>query len=407
MVTALRIAGFYIKKKTKDPRWWSVAVIMPLVVLFLLGFGFSVFFEDGVMMEPFEVLLINQDTHSIISMIETQLLADESLGRLVTITPIDDPVSARQELSAGNIAAVIILPKGMITALEAGENREISLWLNPNKPFEGRLVKGIMEHFMKSVSGGQSAVYTVWDYFGELGFDVTEKNRKIQPVMQDITLRAYRTRDQLLDTEVLEDFKTMEPHQYYATAMLVLFVMFLGLQESREWLKERKSGIRTRMQMAGVSPGTYLQAQFWRIFFLAGLQTLIFTGIMIYLAIFPKEQAGWFLALYGSMTFLVTGLALLLGVWVREEESYQVLLNSLLLLVALLGGGLIPLHYMPEFLSNIARGTIHYWMLIGTDAILGNELSVVRNITGGMLVLGIMTLSLSRLLAGKEHFQWS
>lgn len=402
MKTALKLAGFHIIQKLKKPGWWIISILLPILMIFLLAAGFSGFFEEGLFLEPFEVVMINQDTHPVIQMIEEQLIMDDQLGRLVILTPMTDEAAALNRLQKREITAVVILPEGMISALEAGDNREIRLLLNPDKPFEGRLVRGIMEHFMKSVSGGQSAVYTVWDYYGEIGLDTSVRNQKINPVIQDITLRAYRIRDQLIVPVILPDLKNMDPVHYYSTAMIVLFVMFLSLQESRLWLIENQQGLKGRLLMTGISRPAYMTAQFLRIFCLAVTQTIILSGILLAFKIVPWELTGGLMSLYTSMIYFTSSLALLLGITVKEEESYQVLLNSVLLLGALLGGGLIPLHYMPVWMQRTAQLTINYWVLNGSFALLNDEVQRSLLITLGMLLAGSVTLIISARMMGRQ-----
>ncbi|MDW7671068.1 MAG: ABC transporter permease [Bacillota bacterium] len=402
MKTALKLAGFHIVQKLKKPGWWIISILVPLLMIFLLAAGFSGFFEEGLFLEPFEVVLINQDTHPVIQMIEEQLIMDDQIGRLVVLTPMTDEEAARNRLQKREITAVVILPEGMISALEAGDNREIELLLNPDMPFEGRLVRGIMEHFMKSVSGGQSAVYTVWDYYGKIGLDTSARSQKINPVIQDITLRAYRTRDQLIEPVILPDLKNMDPIQYYGTAMIVLFVMFLSLQESRLWLNENQHGLKGRLLMTGISRPAYMAAQFLRIFFLAVIQTMTISGILLAFKVVPWELTEGMIFLYGGMIFAASSLALLLGIIVKEEESYQVLLNSVLLLGALLGGGLIPLHYMPVWMQRTAQITINYWVLTGSFALLNGEVQRLLWITLGLILVGSVTLIISLMMMGRQ-----
>lgn len=403
MSNVIDLSLFHLKQKMKQPRWWFAAVILPIVMMFLLGAGFAGFFEEGVWLDPFEVVLVNKDEHTIMQITEQQLLEDEALARLVTITLAETEEEGYALMEEQQAAALVLVPEGMIQTLEAGGNKELHLVLDPSQPFEGQLVKTIMEHSMKSVSGGQSAVYAVWNYYEKIGLTREQREEKIMPVMQEITFRAYRIRNQLLEPLVLEDMRGFSPIQYYGTAMLVLFLLFLAISESREWLRERSAGITQRILMSGISTHHYLGVQFLRVFFIAILQSFLLSSLLWFLLEAESSMLLWYVLLFAGFLFLLSSASLLLGVLIQQEETYQTSLTGLLLIGALVGGGLIPLHYLPDFIKPLSWITPHYWMLTASFHMQLGMVTQVLQITAGFFLAGMGMIVLANGIFRKNQ----
>lgn len=408
MSKVLGLALCHLKQKIKQPGWWLAAMVLPILMMFLLGAGFAGFFEEGVWLDPFDVILVNEDDHTIMQLTQQQILNDEALSRLVTISLAQTEAQGYELMEEQQAAALVLIPEGMIRTLEAGDNKELLLVLDPAQPFEGQLVKTIMEHSMKSVSGGQSAVYAVWNYYEKLGFSQAQREEKIVPVMEEITFRAYRIRNQLLEPLVIEDMRGFGPIQYYGTAMLVLFLLFLAVAESREWLRERATGITQRILLSGMSTWQYMGVQFFRVFFAAILQSLVMAGFLWHLLSAEASMLIWFVGLYVSFLVLLSSLSLLVGVCIQQEETYQTSLTGILLISALVGGGLIPLHYLPDFLRPFSWLTPHYWMLTASFQFqLGNVSDVQKMALGFCLLGGAMVFLAGRLFRNKQEVEAS
>ena len=387
----------------KQPAWWITAIVMPVMMMGLLGAGFAGLFEAGIWLQPFEVILVNEDDHVMMQLTQDHLLHDEAIGRLVTITVAASEEEGLQLMTAREAAALVIIPQGMIQTLEAGENKALRMVLDPQQSFEGQLVTKILEHAMKSISGGQSAVYTVWHYYQRLGLPQHERTEKINQVMQEMTLRAFRIRGQLLAPEVLVDMKSFGTFAYYGTAVMVLFILFLAVTDSRQWLQERQSGINHSMSLGGMTPAEIMGLQMARLFSMATIQTSFLAAFLWYIQKDRGISLAGFIALYASLVVLVSSISLLMGVWIRQEDTFQTMLSGLLLSSGLLGGGLIPLHYLPDFVRPLSRLTPHYWMLTASLQLQAGDGKGVAEVVVGFLLVSGGLLGLAMLLEQKQQ----
>jgi ABC-2 type transport system permease protein len=71
---------------------------------------------------------------------------------------------------------------------------------------------------------------------------------------------------------------------------------------------------------------------------------------------------------FAFLVLFITGaitVSLLLTLIIRKEEELMLFLSVYIFLSAIVGGSIIPIHYMPESMKNIAKWTPNYFGIKG------------------------------------------
>jgi len=79
-----------------------------------------------------------------------------------------------------------------------------------------------------------------------------------------------------------------------------------------------------------------------------------------------------------------TGLGILVAALARSEEQVSGLSTLLILTLAALGGAMVPLFVMPDFMQTAARITPHAWALLGYQKLIvagGSTRDILPHVT--------------------------
>ncbi|GAB3044464.1 ABC transporter permease [Virgibacillus ainsalahensis] len=173
------------------------------------------------------------------------------------------------------------------------------------------------------------------------------------------------------------------PYGYQYFGILLLFV---GIRLATIMLEDRSKGVVKRLAVAPVTHFQYLSQNLLAYVFILILQCIIvvYGGVL-----FGHElyQPGWLLLLYVSFSF--TSLAIALA-WIsiyRNKDTSFLIYMSLIILVVLVSGIIVPLEMFPDLLKRIAVIFPTYWLVEGLDWIVFGE-----SVSEFLLINGVLWL---------------
>ncbi|MBV9995794.1 MAG: ABC transporter permease [Caulobacteraceae bacterium] len=161
---------------------------------------------------------------------------------------------------------------------------------------------------------------------------------------------------------------------YYAGAVTILFALFTAMHGALTLIEERRSGIADRI-LAG-------QAGLWPVV-TGKLLFLIAQAAVQAAAIFATAQLVYdvpvvqHLALWLATTFALGlcagGLALAMVSVCRTREQAQMLSTFVILILAAIGGSMVPRFLMPPWLQTVGWLTPHAWVIDAYQGLLWRD----------------------------------
>jgi ABC-2 type transport system permease protein len=92
-----------------------------------------------------------------------------------------------------------------------------------------------------------------------------------------------------------------------------------------------------------------------------------------------------------SLNILIAGFIAFLYTFIQTERQAGALMSSVIVVMALLGGSMIPISNFPPFVQKISRFTVNYWGLEAFQKnIMREPVSQILVIVLGMLVVGLL-----------------
>lgn len=339
---ALTIASNSLRRLFRDRTNIFFIFVLPIVLILVLGLVFGTGFTS-------RVALITPDGDD---------LADEIADRISSSTAfetidVDDVEAARARLRRNDIDAVIVIPDGYRDAPLDGDTVEIAYYSTPSGG--GFDVRSVVE----AAIAEQAAVIRAARFAAETtGTD---------PATALETARLVQRSIATIGTELEGEASSGSGGQFDlgAAQQLLLFMFLTALTSSTALIQSRRLGVSHRMLSTPTTAGTIIGGETLGRFLVVMLQ-----GVFIVVAagvLFDVEWGDPVAAILVVTAFALTGTGagMLLGsAFSNEQQAGGVAIFGALMLAAL-GGSMVPLEVFPDTMVTIAHFTPHAW---GNDA---------------------------------------
>jgi len=183
---------------------------------------------------------------------------------------------------------------------------------------------------------------------------------------------------------------------YYAGAVGILFLMYSAMHSAMTLIDERQNGITERILQGEAGIGPILAGKF--IFLL--LQGILQVSLIFLLAwlVYGVEVFGhlpqW-LAITVAAAAASAGLGLALSAFCRTRQQAQTLSTFLVLVLAALGGSMVPRFMMPEWLQDLSWIIPNAWVIEAYHGLLWRNAGWDDLFPAIMVMLGFTALSLA------------
>lgn len=274
------------------------------------------------------------------------------------------PAQARERVEQGLLTAFIIIPEGFAEAHAHNTKvapAQLELGVDPRRRAEAGMLQGLL---IEHAFGGLDSV---------------------QPIELEVT-------------EIRRQSAVEEPPSPYTvtfTQGIIWAVIACAATFGVSLVNERQQGTLLRLCVAPIG----------RRYVLAGKALACMTAIVIVslalLAIavlgFDVRPNSWPLVAMAIAGLAVgfVGLMMLLAVIGRTAQSAAGLSWAVLMVLAMLGGGMLPLFMMPEWLQNLALASPVSWGLLALEGAIWRGWSLQEMLvpTGALVGLGIVSFA--------------
>lgn len=353
----------------------------------------------------------------------------------ITVTAHDSEEAALAAVRAGNMPAALLIEPGFGTSMEnpfRGESAAFRCAIDPSRAFvrgivEGRVQQLAYQSMMDNFSDTEQLTAMIADGRREI-----RSARDIDPARR-LLMETFLTAAQNMVNDGGTPFGTgtgggagggaaFQPvtmsfipltregprltSSFQITMPQAFIWALLGCVAGfgMSLVSERTRGTLTRLGAAPITRWHILCAKALACAMVAlGVQVML---LVIFVAFFGVHPGSWFnmgIAIACS-TLAFVGIAMLLAVFSRSEAASEGAGRAVLLVLALLGGGGLPLAFMPSWMQTLASISPFKWSILAVEGAVWRDYTLSQMLlpAGVLTLIGIGCLTLASVLFGRD-----
>jgi ABC-2 type transport system permease protein len=335
----LAIAGVELRRFLKDRSNIFFVFIFPLLLVVVIGAQFGGGGSTG------RVAVAAEDSTLRTAVVE--VLEDD--GLTVTFADAD---GVREQVARGRTDAGVFIDAAAATAYTAGEG--VRLEVVPSSQSQSQATVQRIRTAAEAVRVEQAQVVVLT----ERGVTADDAQAALEAARESVTGPTLRVESV---NEIQQEFSGLGQFDLGASSQLLLFVFLSSLAGSVTLIQARRQGVIARTLAAPVSTAQALGGQALGRFVIALFQGAYIMGATALL--FGVDWGNIWLSLTVLTVFstVAAGAAMLVGALMDNEGAASGVGIGAGLVLAALGGCMMPLEFFPDTMRTIANITPHAW----------------------------------------------
>jgi ABC-2 type transport system permease protein len=344
-------------------------------------------------------LAVDKDK-SFISGLVLRSLTQGDLNNLIEMEEVEEKEGYKR-LDRGNASAVLIVPKNFGESVWDGEKTELLLVKNPSEQFLPQIAEEILDTLTLILSSLRHIFSDELDTirkFEELDEFPDEAisalslklKHRIEGVSKYVFPPVISLKQKTLSEEK-EEGSDLSMYSHILPAMALMFLLFICNTVFEDILREKETGTLTRIRISPASMSEYV----WSKIVISALIGIICTAALIILGrvlfsiVWGDPVAVALLVL--CLNILIAGFIAFLYAFVRTERQAGALLTTVILLMSMLGGSMIPVENFPPVIVNFSKLTLNYWGITAFKMLMrGESIIAIFPILIFMVITGIV-----------------
>ena len=387
------------KRKWKNPVVILGFMLIPVVFTFIFGLVFGGQEEDTL---PRISLLVVDNDKSLISSFLTTAMSQGELKKIIELKPMETEEEGRQLLGKGKASALLLVPKNFGKDVLDGKRAEVLLLKNPSEQFLPLIAEEITDTTTLILSSlltvFSEEVDTIKEFIDMDNFpdsdisalSVLVKNR-IESISKYVFPPVIGIKQETIKEEGKEEVESITVHSYILPAMAIMFLMFICNVVFNDILREKETKTLLRLNVSRMSMTEFI----WSKIFISALIGMLCTAVLIFLgvALFSIYWGNFFTVflIVLCLNILIAGFIAFLYSFIKTELQAGAVLSSVILIMSLLGGSMIPVDNFPSFIQSISKVTLNYWGLEAFRiAMMKEPFTALIPILLGMVLAGVL-----------------
>jgi ABC-2 type transport system permease protein len=341
MVTrAFAIAGVNLRRMLRDRANIFFVLLFPMLLILVLGIAFGGSFEPRLGVVAADGPLADR--------LVAALAADER----IRVERVDSESAMRTAVERGELAAGLVLPADYDAAVRAGRTADVRYLARPDE--YGQQVGITVQAVVAEQAALLRAAGFAADQTGEPFDRALGTAEAVATGLPAVTV-ATSTVGEALFPEDIGRF------DLGASTQLLLFVFLTSLVGSTALVETRRLGVSRRMLATPTGAGTILIGEALgrvAVALVQGLIIMLGAGLLFGVQWGDPLGAAALLALFA---LAASGAAMLMGAVFRTEQQAGGFGIMLGLVLAALGGSMMPIELFSDTMRTVAKFTPHAW----------------------------------------------
>lgn len=419
-----------IKKIIYDKKLLAVIIVMPVILMTILGFSLRNMFGvsegsvGGIKVAVVKKYQIEEDIIRFKSIINNSMillndktkknvidemqningdkiffgfLNSDDIQKILDYTVVEEK-KAREMLNSKEVDAIIFVPQDYVYntymnyMMPVRNKVQINIMKNSDNNFKGSLVEGLVNSFIQVMNN--------YCLNREVFINQVTKYDDIQLALNGLSYLMDEFNNNLEKNTIsvnninVEKKKNITSFQYYAAAIMAMFLLYSASTGGKFPLEEVKDITLPRERVAGVSKLKILTSNFCMMCILCCMQSIIMIGYSKLILNINWGDMKLVLFTVLVTSFAVGGIGVLISVLTLVTKDYKIanlFEFGVIQFMALIGGSFVPVEVLPKVMQKLSLFSINGVAIkMYTNIMRGVPLSGLLNY--GLILVGMGTL---------------
>ena len=386
-------------------------LLIPFVFTLIFAAVFGGAGEDETL-PRISVITVDKD-RSLLSRFFLSSLSQGELKKLLSLKEAEEP-EGRKLLDRGKASALLIIPENFGDRLWQGQEVEILLLKNPAEQFLPQIVQEICDtaslvfSSLLSVFSEELDIikgFVDHDQFSDENVSMIsiKIKSKIEGISKYVFPPVISITERTKADEEKEEASTLNVSSYILPAIAVMFLLFICNVVFEDILREKESGTLLRMTVSPLKLSEFIWSKILTSAAIGVICTLalIVLGRLIFSIRWGNPPLVFAVIL--CLNIMMAGFIAFLYSFVRTERQAGAVLSTVILVMALLGGSMIPVDNFPPLIQNFSKLTLNYWGIQAFHkTMLYDPIREIIPILLGMIIVGLLLSALGSHFLNKS-----
>ncbi len=323
--------------------------------------------------------------------------------------------AALAQVRSGKRVAALVVPGGYGEALASGTPITLTLHVDPGQPLAAAALTGAVRGGLARVQGDAMRTRGIGAMLYPLERAVADLPPEararvdIEGLRRVALARSRQATEQpllgLATEPVGASRKVPGVYEQNVPGYSVMFMFFIVSHVAGSIMTEKRNGTLRRLQLAPVSKLALLTGKMVPNFLVGLVQVaVLFTiGHFVFGMSLGRDPLA-LAAVSAAVAAAATGLGILVAALATTEEQISGLSTLLILTLAALGGSMVPLFAMPDFMQTAARVTPHAWALLAYQTLIVGG-GTLRDVLPNVAVLAAFAATFVAIAVRRFRFE--
>ncbi len=337
--------------------------VLPIAMFVFVFLFFTNSQVEKSFVKPISIGIIDNDKSLYSSALIEAYKGNESFTDFINISVGNNEL--KEAFEQGEYDALVEVPKDFADSLMRFEEDPVQVKIAYEDPMKAILFKNVMESYENFITSVQVGVEVLYDKMEELSMT----NEEISLYNNEISYELVMTsvgRNRFFRYKGLVNIPSTTSVNYFFIAIIMMFLMYMSIFTAIDLLREREHMCFKRLKVARISIFRYLLSKLLSsTVFIFIIVVVWFLMISITTNLTIHNNLGYIVLYIISCILFAVSFAMFISSLFKRDENVILVSNIYIFINAIIGGSIIPIHYMPDVLRKIAVITPNYWMIKG------------------------------------------
>ncbi len=335
-----------------------MAVMIPVLIILIICTYYNVPSQEDNQATRIQFGVADQDGSAYSKLLLEYFKESKSFGSYIHIVE-GNRNELEQAFYNGELDLFLLIPEEFVENMIYLEHLPVKVMINTSDTTKAVLLKNIMESYEKYIRAVEINCAALYDSMRMEGFSQEFIQKKNIEISYDLIFTVLG-QEKFFRYREISEFPSTTLLNYYSFALISMILLYSGLYAGFQMMKEKKLGVLKRLYTVGVPIAGILSE---KILFFAGI---LFTLLSL-AYILPNLYQGnhihiKFEIIFMAAAFFCISLSVLLSGLFHKIQNYMIAGNFLCFIFSIIGGGIIPVMYLPDTLVMLSEFTPNYWL---------------------------------------------